>query len=602
MRGCFTRLVKEPSPMISRRKAIVLSSALVGGSAVVGAVPALLSGSSASDRSRSAVGRRVALAGATASTLDIALVNATSSGDVYAYFTGLDINNGNALFLLQSDGRTAYHPGSPGSAGAALGQDCGIRLGAPGSTTTVSVPQLAGARVWFSVGQPLTFLLNPGPVLAQPSVGDPSDPNYNVTWDFCEFTFNSSQLYANLSYVDFVCLPIALTLAETNGNTQYIKGLPTNGLDLVCSGLSAQNAADGVGWDRLIVASGGENLRALSPTNGMMLDPSLFQGYFEPYVSQVWSHYSSNTLTVDTQASWGTVTGQVAGGALVFGGVGSFAPPATVDIFNCGTGPFDVGNNEMGVLVARISAALNRSTLLANPNQPDGENPADYYAGSITNHYARIVHSANLDGLGYAFPYDDVTPPGGVNQGGAVAAADPALLTITVGGAGGAQSPAPNQGRAAQTSEAQQTGGSSPSASTVSAFSRIQAAGHSSNNGTWYETCTDSGGGRDVAWIDNGCWLGYPGIDFGSAGASQFIARVASGAASGISGLVQVALDSPSAAPLGSFAVANTGGWQSWQTVPANMSAVTGVHTVYLVFSSGQQDDFVNVNWFTFAS
>jgi hypothetical protein len=35
-------------------------------------------------------------------------------------------------------------------------------------------------------------------------------------------------------------------------------------------------------------------------------------------------------------------------------------------------------------------------------------------------------------------------------------------------------------------------------------------------------------------------------------------------------------------------------------SVPANISAVTGVHDVFLTFSSGQPADFVNVNWFTF--
>ena len=51
---------------------------------------------------------------------------------------------------------------------------------------------------------------------------------------------------------------------------------------------------------------------------------------------------------------------------------------------------------------------------------------------------------------------------------------------------------------------------------------------------------------------------------------------------------------------LGSFAIANTGGWQSWRTVPANTSAVTGKHTVFLAFSSGQPAAFVSVNWFDF--
>jgi hypothetical protein len=61
-----------------------------------------------------------------------------------------------------------------------------------------------------------------------------------------------------------------------------------------------------------------------------------------------------------------------------------------------------------------------------------------------------------------------------------------------------------------------------------------------------------------------------------------------------------VRLDSPTAPPIGGFAVANTGGWQAWRSVPGNVSAVTGVHTVYLTFASGQPSDFVNVNWFTF--
>ncbi len=35
---------------------------------------------------------------------------------------------------------------------------------------------------------------------------------------------------------------------------------------------------------------------------------------------------------MDTQASYGTVTGQVSGGLLTFSGMGSFAQPGTADI------------------------------------------------------------------------------------------------------------------------------------------------------------------------------------------------------------------------------------------------------------------------------
>jgi hypothetical protein len=136
----------------------------------------------------------------------------------------------------------------------------------------------------------------------------------------------------------------------------------------------------------------------------------------------------------------------------------------------------------------------------------------------------------------------------------------------------------------------------------ISAYSQIQAASYTSNNGTQTQTTTDVGGGTNVGWIHNGNWLGYSNIDFGSKGATQFLARVASGAATGISGLVKVALDSPNAAPVGSFSIANTGGWQTWTTIPTNISSVTGTHTVYLVFTSGQPADFVNIHWFTFTS
>jgi len=144
-----------------------------------------------------------------------------------------------------------------------------------------------------------------------------------------------------------------------------------------------------------------------------------------------------------------------------------------------------------------------------------------------------------------------------------------------------------------------------PSSSTTTsggrnAYSTIQAESFNAQSGIDVETTTDTGGGQNIGWIANGDWARYDNVNFGSTPATQFIARVASGAAGGVSGLVEVRLDNVNNAPIGSFAIANTGGWQSWVTVPANISAVTGTHTVFLRFTSGQPADFVNVNWFTF--
>lgn len=132
------------------------------------------------------------------------------------------------------------------------------------------------------------------------------------------------------------------------------------------------------------------------------------------------------------------------------------------------------------------------------------------------------------------------------------------------------------------------------------AYSAIQAESFDSQSGASTESTSDSGGGQNIGSLAGGDWALYRGVNFGSTAATQFVGRVASGAASGVSGLVEVRLDSRSNAPVGSFAVGNTGGWQSWRTIPANISGVTGTHDVYLTFTSGQGSDFVNVNWFNF--
>jgi len=142
---------------------------------------------------------------------------------------------------------------------------------------------------------------------------------------------------------------------------------------------------------------------------------------------------------------------------------------------------------------------------------------------------------------------------------------------------------------------------------TTTATADISADCYSGSAGTISVTSatgdTDPSGvdANQVAQLSNGDYLEYPGINFGS-GSTQFDARVASGASSGVSGAVEVVLDSPSNTPVATFDIANTGGWSTWKTVPANMSEVTGTHTVYLEFASGASGDppFVSLHYFNF--
>ncbi|KAI4127129.1 MAG: hypothetical protein LQ338_003371 [Usnochroma carphineum] len=375
-------------------------------------------------------------------TLDIQLKNTTTTSQVYASITGQALDRDNALFLLTADGRTPYYPAQPANDQTPPEQNVAIALGNPGSTVTVTVPHLAGSRIYFSIGKPLTFLLNRGgngAALVAPSIANPSDPNYNIQWGFCEFTFNTSQLFCNITYVDFVGLPISLSLTEQSGNTQNVTGFSANGLDTIANDLRSQAASDHQPWDSLIFAPNGQILRILSPNSANIGKGSLFAGYFEPYVDQVWSKYQSDTLSIDTQnGDWGTVRGNVNQNSLLTfanpnGQPYTFAKPSTADIFSCSSGPFNLPNNEYGNLGARLAAGLNRSTMLISDVQP-GASPAYYYQSSPTNHYSRIVHAVNNDHLGYAFPYDDVTPSGGQDQSGKVASGSIRSFTVTVGG------------------------------------------------------------------------------------------------------------------------------------------------------------------------
>jgi hypothetical protein len=151
------------------------------------------------------------------------------------------------------------------------------------------------------------------------------------------------------------------------------------------------------------------------------------------------------------------------------------------------------------------------------------------------------------------------------------------------------------------------SGGGGGKQCTTTATSDISADCFASSHGTISVTSTTDPNpagvdGNQAAQLSNGDYLEYTNVSFGSSGSTQFDARCASGASGGVSGLVEVVLDNPANAPVGSFAIANTGGWNTWRTVPANVSRVTGTHNVYLEFVSGAGGNppYVSLHYFNF--
>src|SRR6478609_8460526 len=364
--------------------------------------------------------------------LTVDLYNRRSGKQLYAHVIGLDHATGK-WFFLASDGKTRIFPTSPTAVMTPLAASTGIPLGAVGVAKRITIPARDSGRVYFSVGKPLKLFVNPGPGIVMPSVANPADANANVEWAFFEMSMDANGVYANISFVDFVSLAIRLTL-HTGTGVQDVGGLLPGGLSKIAAGLRTQATVDRAGWKDLIVAPGGTTLRVLSP-NMAAFSPAWtgsLNGYLDPYIKQVWDKYRTTDLRIDTQSPSGIVTGRVGtDGLLRFPGIGSFAQPSSYAVFNCSVAPFVTSNDVMGNLTARIAAALNRSTLLANPNQPDATATA-FYKVPTTNHYARLIHASTTGGAGYAFPYDDVHADG-YNTEGRVVDQHPTRLRVQVG-------------------------------------------------------------------------------------------------------------------------------------------------------------------------
>jgi hypothetical protein len=363
-----------------------------------------------------------ALAKSTPDTFTLKFDNRSGAGTVNAYIAGTTPEG--QLALVRGDG-SLYTPPSPPDPNVPLGADCAIPVA---GGAQVPVPKMGGARVYVVTDTTLDFFINPGPALVHPSFLNSGDPNFQKNWSFCEFTFNDQQLFANVSYVDFAGMPLGLSLDTAGGGNQHVPGLPGGSVDSLAGELGGIEGP----WNSLVQKGGdGRALRVISPH----YQADAFAGYLDGYIDQAWQKYAGQDLVVDSQnPGLGTFTGRVGGdGMLTFSAGESFAKPSTSDVWSCDSGPFAIpagASDARKAIIPRLAAALNRTTLLDNPNQPTGEDPANFYHNATTNHYARIVHSKLPDNRGYAFPYDDVSP--GPDFSGAVNAGDPTTLTVTI--------------------------------------------------------------------------------------------------------------------------------------------------------------------------
>ncbi len=130
----------------------------------------------------------------------------------------------------------------------------------------------------------------------------------------------------------------------------------------------------------------------------------------------------------------------------------------------------------------------------------------------------------------------------------------------------------------------------------LSPYSRVEAETLARQSGIATEACTE--GGMNVTRIENGDWIMVRGVDFGTIGASNFLARVA--ATNG--GNIELHLDSTNGTVIGNCVVPVTGGTQTWATASCAVSNVLArnTHDLYLKFTGSTATNLFNVNWWQF--
>lgn len=275
----------------------------------------------------------------------------------------------------------------------------------------VYLPSIESGRMYLSYGEPVYVTFNEaadGRIgYAGPDLNNTSDPNRDVLFEFAEFTVTGKEYWGNTTRVDFYSFPMVTRLVGTGGFNNrpgdadtYDKVVGDLGTrDEVFAKYQAQ-APDA--WKTLA-----DSKRIMAPCKSTFNEGQQYGNYFDAYINEFWSKYSSQDLMFKCEA--GTFRGRVEGDRMRFtkdGDNGTYYvyKPTTQDVLE-GKGNFDKGNSTELVIEAQLCAAFNRGVATEPENYG---NPSAYYKNNTYNYYSKFWHENSVNAFAYGFCYDDV--------------------------------------------------------------------------------------------------------------------------------------------------------------------------------------------------
>jgi hypothetical protein len=292
------------------------------------------------------------------------------------------------------------------------------------SPAGLQFPVMGSGRMWFSFYSPLNMPIVAGPGIVQPNIGNPSDPNINIVFDWMEFDEGNDYIYCNTTQVNMFGIPYTMGLYNVGGGLNGASGIADCYSDIVSKYKAYMNSIPGASIFNSLVGS----TRIVAPADGTFAGGGANGAYFDGYISQLWTEYQSKPLVISTGGNTysGTTTGP--GSQMTFTGPGgpyTVGYPTTQDAL-AASGVFASGNPTELALEVVMAAGINRHVL---DNAANLNNPAAFYQTAPCNYYSAFFHTVNLNNLAYGFPYDDDD-----NQSDPLVSTNARALAITFSG------------------------------------------------------------------------------------------------------------------------------------------------------------------------
>jgi hypothetical protein len=280
---------------------------------------------------------------------------------------------------------------------------------------------VTGGRFYVSVGSPMYIPIGNN-AWGGPDLGNPTDPNTDVVFDWYEFTYAYQKIPfgGNTSQVDMFGVPMTAELKQ-----DAIGYDQTVGITLPRDQVFAQYAST-VGSAFQTLAN---SYRIVAPYKGAFRPGASQAGYLQPMIDQVWNYYAGTPFRL--QRLGDVFAGSVVNGRLQFtkNGNGPFyiSKPTSYDVFSC-SGALATGSTVELELEAEFCAAFNRGVAM---DTTSWANPGAYYTTATKNDYSMFFHNVGLQHRAYGFAYDDVDDQSSVKI--LPNANPPSSLTISVG-------------------------------------------------------------------------------------------------------------------------------------------------------------------------